>query len=48
MVRDTRKQVAEAMHQRRAFSLVATKEVMVGAYNVYGQSLFAKMKGMQS
>ncbi|AWH15354.1 hypothetical protein [Aeromonas phage 14AhydR10PP] len=46
MKRDTRQAVAEAMHQCRPFSLIATKEVMIGAYKVYGQSLFAKLKGL--
>ncbi|AWH14554.1 hypothetical protein [Aeromonas phage 13AhydR10PP] len=46
MKRDTRQAVAEAMHQCRPFSLIATKEVMVGAYNVYPQSLYHRMKGI--
>lgn len=48
--RDTRQAVAEAMHQCRPFSLVKTKEVMIGAYKVYSQELFTtflKVQGVE-
>lgn len=47
MKRDTRQAVAEAMHQVRPFSLVKTREVMIGAYKVYSQALFATFQGVK-